>query len=50
MSIFHMYTGDDGQSHIEEPALSAQPSQETPQADKGDFLSRTSGWNHYGLA
>ena len=38
MSIFHMYTGDDGQSHIEEPALSAQPSQETPQATQEIFF------------
>ena len=38
MSIFHMYTGDDGQSHIEEPALSAQPSQEAPQATQEIFF------------
>ncbi len=42
MSIFHMYTGDDGQSHIEEPALSAQPSQETPQATKEIFFRELS--------
>ena len=34
MAIFHMFTGDDGQSHIEEPPLSAQPGQDTPQATK----------------
>jgi len=38
MSIFHMYTGDNGQSHIEKSALSAQPSQEMPQATKEIFF------------
>ena len=34
MPIFHMFTGDDGESHIREMALSEQPSQEKSQRTK----------------
>jgi len=32
MSIFRLYTGNDGQSHIEEQSLGAQPGLTAPQA------------------
>ena len=32
MSIFRLYTGTDGQSHIEEQTLGAQPALTAPQA------------------
>lgn len=32
MGIFRLYTGDDGQSHLEEQTLSSHPALTTPQA------------------
>jgi quercetin dioxygenase-like cupin family protein len=31
MAVFHMYTGDDGQTHLEEQSLASHPALQSPQ-------------------
>lgn len=51
MAIFRMYTGNDGQSHLEEQTVAAHPilGQERT-TDRTHSVPRTSGGDCYGLA
>ena len=44
MGIFRLYTGDDGQSHIEDQDLASHPVLTSPQVTAHIFFWRDGGW------